>query len=388
MRYSLARPAAGVLLALACSFSTAGRAVAAPLPVHPATADAQPAPPYVTADAAVLIDAASGRVLYEKNAHQQRDPASTTKIMTAVLALEMGNPGDLVTVSPWAADTPGSTMHLRTGDRYHLSELVKGLMMVSGNDAATAIAEHLAGSEGDFGILMTARARSLGLRVTRFRNPHGLTEGGHYTSAYDLAIITRHAMGITGFETLVCQGRADACGLDRRGRAVVQQLWNTNQLLFSYQWADGVKTGTTAAAGNCLVASATRQGQQLIAAVLHSDDRWGDSVRLFEYGFQRYALRNPAPAGAVVHQAPVARGRLKQVGLTPARDLFVVVERRDLGRLRTAIDVDPGLRAPLPAGATAGSLTVLRDGEVLGRVPLVTAAAVPRAPLWRLLRPF
>lgn len=347
-----------------------------------AVAAAVPEPPHVTADAAVLVDATTGRVLYEKNAHRERDPASTTKVMTALLALEMGNLDDVVTVSPWAAGTEGSSMSLKPGDRYRLGELLKGLLLVSGNDAATAIAEHLAGSERDFGVLMTARARELGLRHSRFRNPHGLTEAGHYSSAYDLAQIARQALRQPGFADLVCRGRAESCGVDAAGRAKVQALWNTNRLLFSYQWADGVKTGTTAAAGNCLISSASRYGQQLIAVVLHSDDRWSDSLRLLDYGFERFALRNPAPAGTVIHLAPVRGGPARQVALTPAHDLNLVVERRDLGRLRTVVNVDPDLRAPLPAGAPAGSLTVLAGEAVLGRVPLVTKEAVPLAPWW------
>ncbi len=273
-------------------------------------------------------------------------------------------------------------MYLKPGDRYPLGELLKGLLLVSGNDAATAIAEHLAGSEGNFGILMTARAREMGLDHSRFRNPHGLTESGHYASAYDLALIAREALKHPGFADLVCRGRAESCGTDAAGRAKVQSLWNTNRLLFSYQWADGVKTGTTAAAGNCLIASASRYGQQLIAVVLHSDDRWSDSLRLLDYGFGRFALRNPAPAGTVIHFAPVRSARRREVALTPARDLHLVVERRDLGRLRTVVNVDPDLRAPLPEGAPAGSLTVLAGDAVLGRVPLVTKDAVPLAPWW------
>lgn len=370
----------GLVCAVAVSAAVAGMPLRGAAAVRAAAA--APEPPYVTADAAVLLDAVTGRVLYEKNARQERDPASTTKVMTALLALEMGNPDDVVTVSPWAAGTEGSTMHLKPGDRYALGELLKGLLLVSGNDAAAAIAEHLAGSERDFGILMTARARELGLDHSRFRNPHGLTEPGHYSSAYDLARIAREALRLPGFADLVCRGRAESCGVDAAGRAKVQSLWNTNRLLFSYQWADGVKTGTTAAAGNCLVASASRYGQQVIAVVLHSDDRWRDALRLLDWGFGRFALRNPAPAGTVIHLAPVRGARARRVALTPAHDLNLVVERRDLGRLRTVINVNPDLRAPLPAGAPAGSLTVLAGETVLGRVPLVTMDAVPLAPWW------
>lgn len=350
----------------------------------PGAAQAADPPPPVTADAAVVVEAVTGRVLYDRNAGQERDPASTTKIMTAILALEMGNPEETVVVSPWAAGTPGSTMYLKPGDRYTLGDLLKGLLLVSGNDAATAIAEHLAGSERDFAVLMTARARSLGLHHTRFRNPHGLTEPGHYSSAYDLAQMARHALRLPGFAELVCRGYAEACGTDARGRSLPQSLWNTNALLFSYQWADGVKTGTTAAAGNCLVASASRGGMQLIAVVLHSDDRWGDARRLLDWGFRHYALRLVAPAGAVVARAPVRGGRAP-AELTPARDLHLVVERADLARLRTALEPPPPLRAPVPAGTPAGRLAVYAGDRLLDAVPLAVRRPVPAAPWWRRL---
>lgn len=346
-------------------------------------------PPHISASAAVLIDATTGQILYERRAHEKRPPASTTKIMTAILALEMGRLDDTVTVSAHAADTEGSSMYLRAGDRYPLRDLLAGLLLVSGNDAAEAIAEHIAGSVADFAILMTARARTLGLDDTRFRNPHGLTEPGHYSSAFDLAMMARHALRDERFADLVCRGHAEACGTDRSGRTILQDLYNTNRLLFSYQWADGVKTGTTAAAGNCLVASATRYGQRLISVVLDSGDRWGDSVRLLEYGFRNYALRNLAPAGEVVARVPVRGARTTAVEATPAWDVTLALPRRALGAVRTAIYVNPHLEAPVASGQRIGSLTVLGpEGEVWARVPLLAAHPVPRAPWWHRLGVF
>lgn len=346
------------------------------------------APPAVTAASAVLIDAATGQVLFAKNPHERRHPASTTKIMTAVLALEMGRLDDAVVVSRRAARTEGSSMDLRAGDRYRLRDLLAGLLLVSGNDAATAIAEHIAGSVDSFAVLMTAKARSLGLADTRFRNPHGLTEQGHYSSAYDLAMMARYALAHPGFADLVCRGHAAACGTDRQGREVVQDLFNTNRLLFAYQWADGVKTGTTSAAGHCLVSSATRYGQRLIAVVLASQDRWSDSVRLLDFGFRHFAVRTLAPAGEVVARVPVRGGESAVVGATPAWDVTMAIPRRDLGRVRTVIDSQPVVQAPVRKGQRIGSLTVLgAAGEVQARVPLLAVVDVPRLPWWRRLWP-
>ncbi len=265
---------------------------------------------------------------------------------------------------------------------------MKGLLLVSGNDAATAIAEHIAGSEADFAILMNAKARELGLDHTRFRNPHGLTEPDHYASAYDLAQLTRYALQNPAFAALVCRGEDRACGTAADGSPIEKPLFNTNRLLFSYQWADGVKTGTTSAAGPCLVASATRNGQQLVAMVLDGGDRWGDTARLFDYGFRNYALRNAAPAGRLIHLAPVRGGRKNVVGLAPASDLHLVIPRRDLGRIRSAIAVRPDLRAPLAAGIPVGTLTVYRGDDILGSVPLVTRESVPRGALWQRIMEF
>lgn len=394
-------------LAIAAAAAVGAALLLPPAPVAPAAADspaahpawprvlsgsrapraAEPAPS-VGAAAAVLLDATTGQILFEKRAHERRPPASTTKIMTAILALEMGRLDETVTVSARAAHTEGSSMYLRPGDRYPLRDLLAGLLLVSGNDAAVAIAEHIGGSVENFAILMTARARSLGLEDTRFRNPHGLTEGGHFSSAFDLAMMARHALGDRRFSDLVCRGHAEACGVDRAGGRIVQDLLNTNRLLFSYQWADGVKTGTTAAAGNCLVASATRYGQRLIAVVLDSPDRWGETARLLDWGFRNYALRTFAPAGEAVALVPVRGGRVDAVQAAPAWDVTMAVPRRDLAAVRTAIDRDPNLRAPVARGQRVGSLTVLGPrGTVWARVPLIARAAVERAPWWqRLMR--
>ncbi|MBX6377367.1 MAG: D-alanyl-D-alanine carboxypeptidase, partial [Clostridia bacterium] len=340
------------------------------------------APPRLTAAAAVLVDAETGQVLYGRNAHQRRDPASTTKIMTAVLALEAGDEASLVEVSAAAAATPGSTLYLKAGERYRLGELVRGMMLASGNDAAVAIAEHVAGDLDSFVALMNAKARSIGLRHTSYRNPHGLTAAGHVTTAYDLALLTRYALRVPGFAALVGLQEGEVQGADRFGRPFSRRFANTNQLLFSYQWADGVKTGTTAAAGNCLVASATRGGRQLIAVVLHSADRWSDAARLLSYGFENFVPVVLTVRGAWVGDAAVPDGWPGRVPVVAAADVEVLVWRQALPRLRVVVNAAPSLRAPLEPGRPAGSVTVLLDGQPLARGALVTGAgAVRRTPL-------
>lgn len=355
----------------------------------PARAAIQPPaalrPPRLTADAAILLDAATGDVLWARDAGTARAPASTTKIMTALLALELGSLDDLVTVSRRAAGTPGSSSHLRAGERIPLGELLKGLLLRSGNDAAVAIAEHLAGSTSAFADLMNARASQLGLRATHFTNPHGLTQPGHYASAYDLALLARAAMAYPAFAAIVRTPVGEMAGLSPGDRSFVRRLHNTNRLLLAYDWVDGVKTGTTAAAGSCLVASGNRNGRRLIAVVLHSDNRWRDAVRLLEYGYAAFDFVPVAVAGEVQRTVRVRGGRERYLGLAAARTLTVPVPVGAAPQLVVRTAVAEPVRAPVAAEARLGTLTVALGGRTLGTVALVAARAVARAAWWQML---
>ncbi|WP_170292081.1 D-alanyl-D-alanine carboxypeptidase family protein [Heliobacterium mobile] len=239
------------------------------------------AAPHVSAVAAVLLDGESGTVLYERNAYQARPPASTTKIVTAILGFEYGDVQDEVVVSDKAGNTGEASINLYPGERVALGDLLTGALVRSGNDACVSISEHVAGSEEFFTLWMTAKSRVLGGRSSQFYNTNGLPHKKHWTSAYDLAVIARHAMKNPQFSATVKQKNAFLNNRD----GWPKKISNTNALLWSYPFADGVKTGTTDAAGQCLVASATKNNRQLIAVVLRSNDRFGDCMRLFEYGF-------------------------------------------------------------------------------------------------------
>jgi D-alanyl-D-alanine carboxypeptidase (penicillin-binding protein 5/6) len=242
----------------------------------------------VTADGAILIDGETGQVLFEKQGFKIRPPASTTKIITAVLGLENADPKDVVVVSEKAGRTPGSSIYLHPGEQISLGELVEGALVRSGNDACVAIAEHLAGSEEHFAHWMSLKAFALGARNSEFINSNGLTHKKHLTTPYDLAQMARYGLKNQTFSAIVKQRTAY---LERQGWP--KQINNTNRLLWSYPFADVVKTGTTNAAGQCLVASATKGKKKLIAVVLHSDDRFGDCSRLLEYGFNLPAKKVP-----------------------------------------------------------------------------------------------
>jgi len=240
----------------------------------------------LTAKAAILVDANTGEVLYEKDADKRIYPASTTKMMTAILAIEEVSPLKIATVSAHAAQAEGSSARLRAGDRVQMQDLLYGLMLPSGNDAAIVIAEHIDGSEKAFAARMTRKAHAIGATQTQFVNPNGLPDEQHYTTARDLAKIASYAYRDKRFKRIVKMPKR-SIRISNTGRVI--KLCNTNQLLGMMNECDGIKTGTTRAAGQCLVASATRGNTSLIAVVMKVDNglRWKEAKRLLEYGFKK-----------------------------------------------------------------------------------------------------
>lgn len=241
--------------------------------------------PQIKAEAAVIMRASDKQVLYAKNLDNVMYPASTTKIMTLITALEQGDLDSVIIVSPRAVGCEGSSLDLRAGDRLTLREALYGLMLVSGNDAAEAIAENVAGSVPAFVQMMNERAEKIGTIRTHFSNPHGLPDPvNHFTTAYDLALMTVYGLRNPVFANIVSTREYDVHFLSRSG---ITHVRNTNKLLDTYAGANGVKTGFTNAAGECLVAAAKRNDVQLIAVVLNSEQRWEDATKLLNYGFQQ-----------------------------------------------------------------------------------------------------
>lgn len=238
--------------------------------------------PDVQAKSAVLINAQTGEIIYSKESDEQRPPASTTKIMTALLAIECGELDKIVTISENAAATGEASLHLYGGDRLKLRNLIFGALLKSGNDACVAIAEAVAPSEEEFIGLMNLKALTVGAYNTRFYNTNGLPQTGHTATAYDLAVIARYALKNELFSDIV---KTKEYSLRWEDSARTMYIKNTNKLLWTYPYATGVKTGTTDKAGKCLVASAKQGQAEIIAVVLHSPDRYGEAQRLLEYGF-------------------------------------------------------------------------------------------------------
>ncbi len=338
-------------------------------------------PPSLSARAAVLMEWSTGTPIYGLRAHEKRDPASLTKIMTAILALERGSLAEPVHVSPHAAWMPGSVMGLEEGQEYALIDLLYGLMLESGNDAAVAIAEHIAGSEEAFARLMIEKARQLGAVSTSFRNPHGLTEPGHYTTAYDLALITRYAMSLPLFAQVVRTREKDITSID--DPAAERVLHNTNRLLWAYGGVEGVKTGTTEAAGPCLVTSATRDGMRLLTVVLDSGDRWGDTAALLDWGFANYSLVQRGRAGEWRASVRVYGGLRRTVELVLENDLAAVVCKSEGGQVEVKEEVVSGTRAPVRRGQPLGKLSLSVGERRAAETRLVARQDVlPRTPFW------
>lgn len=257
---------------------------AVPLQVHHIATEEPKriASPTTAAKAAALIDVSSGRILYSHNGDMELPMASTTKVMTAIVAIEHGRLDDKVKTSSRAVGKEGSSIYLRRGEVMSLHHLLYGLMLRSGNDAAVAIAEHVGGSEEGFVYLMNEQAKLLGLEHTQFRNPHGLDEKGHYTTAKDLARLSAYALHNKTFREIVRTRRKKVPNsIDNW-----DYVWsNKNKMLHLYEGADGVKTGYTRGALRCLVSSATRNDQQLVAVTLNDATDWADHKTLLDYGF-------------------------------------------------------------------------------------------------------
>ena len=318
-----------------------------------------------SAASAILMDADSGRVLYEHNADRKMLIASTTKILTALVAIEEGDLHDSVKVSREAAYTEGSAMYLTEGETLTLETLLYGVLLCSGNDAAVAVAQHVGGSAKGFVALMNEKARELGMEHSSFANPNGLDDEQHYSTARDMAKLARAALEN---ETLmrIASTRSVTIG----GRTMT----NHNKLLHYVDGCLGLKTGYTKAAGRTLVSCAEKNGQRLIAVTLQDGNDWADHQVLYEYGFSAYPARTCAVRGQALTQASVSGGVSPTVPLIAGAGFCYPAAETE--RLTTRICLDEPLRAPVSAGKTVGAAVFCLNGTEIGRVPLVAGRTV------------
>lgn len=318
-----------------------------------------------SASAAILMDAASGRVLYEQNADARMLIASTTKIMTALVAIREGNLADTVKVSRKAAYTEGSSMYLKEGEILTLETLLYGLMLCSGNDAAVAIAEHISGSEANFAKLMNETAADLGMKSTSFANPNGLDHEKHYSTARDMAVLACAAMKNETLSRIVSTRTVTIGG---------RTMTNHNKLLSYMEGCIGLKTGYTKAAGRTLVSCAEQNGQRLVAVTLQDGNDWADHQALYAYGFSTYPARRLAALGQELDQASVQGGLQNTVPLIAAESFAWPATEGEA--LRTSIQLYQPLRAPLTAGTAVAEAVFTLNGQEIGRVKLLCGQSV------------
>ena len=319
-----------------------------------------------SAAAAILVDADSGRVLYEQNADARMLIASTTKIMTALVAIQEGDLSDVVTVKREATLTEGSSMYLKEGEQLTLETLLYGLMLCSGNDAAVAIADHVGGSQKGFLKLMNEIAKELGMESSSFANPNGLDAEDHYSTARDMAKL---ACAAVRNETLLRIVSTQSVTIGGR------TMTNHNKLLRYVDGCLGLKTGYTRAAGRTLVSCAERNGHRLVAVTLQDGNDWADHEALYDYGFSTYPAHRAAMLGKMLYQASVKDGLRASVPLVAAESFSWPLAEGEA--LDMTVELDTPLTAPITAGRRAGEAVFTLNGREVGRIELLCGEAVP-----------
>lgn len=343
----------------------------------------------LNAKSAILMEESTGNILYESNPDERLPIASVTKVMTMLLIMEAVDSGkisldDMVTVSENAMSYGGSTMFLETGEQLTVNDMLKGIAVASANDGCVAMAEHLAGSESAFVDMMNEKAKELGMENTHFMNTNGLDEEDHYSSARDVAIMSRE---LIKHETIF---NYTSIWMDtlRGGKF---QLANTNKLIRFYDGANGLKTGSTSKALCCLSAAAKRNDMQLIAVVLGaptSAERFASAKSLLDYGFANYAVNTQITAGDEVQKIAVEKGVDKEVGVVAGDSCSTLVKKGQEDNITKEIKIDETIIAPIEAGQKIGTMTISRDGEVIADIDLNASSAVEKKGIGLIIKDF
>ena len=343
----------------------------------------------LNAKSAILMEESTGNILYESNPDERLPIASVTKVMTMLLIMEAVDSekislDDMVTVSENAMSYGGSTMFLETGEQLTVNDMLKGIAVASANDGCVAMAEHLAGSESAFVDMMNEKAKELGMENTHFMNTNGLDEDDHYSSARDVAIMSRELMK---HETIF---NYTSIWMDtlRGGKF---QLANTNKLIRFYDGANGLKTGSTSKALCCLSAAAKRNDMQLIAVVLGaptSAERFASAKSLLDYGFANYAVNTQITAGDEVQKIAVEKGVDKEVDVVAGDSCSTLVKKGQEDNITKEIKIDETITAPIEAGQKIGTMTISRDGEVIADIDLNALSAVEKKGIGLIIKDF
>ena len=330
---------------------------------------AAPNPPNISAKAAIVIDAATGKVLYSKNAEEHHYPASTTKMMSLIVALEHGNLDDVVTASNNAVNTEGSSLALSPGETLKMIDLLYGIMLISGNDATVAVAEHISGSVENFAKLMTETAYAIGAKDTHFVNSSGLPDPNHFTTAHDLARIAAYGYKIPLFTEIVSTKHKV---IPWAGQDYGRDLYNENRMLWLSEGGNGVKTGYTDAAGRCLVSGAKRNDMQLIAVVLDSETMWEDSLALLNFGFAQVKPEIVFNQADILKTVRVVNGKSEVIKLITSTNLVIPVSGNDKEEYSILIDAPSKVEAPVLKGQKLGVVRMFYQNVEIATVDLLS----------------
>jgi D-alanyl-D-alanine carboxypeptidase len=332
----------------------------------------------VTARSAIIMDWASGRVLWEKDADSPRYPASTTKILTSLLLLERTRPEERLTAPEGVQEIEGASLHLAPGEQISAHDALYAMMLRSANDVCVTVAHHLAGDVASFARLMNLRARELGCIRTHFRNPNGLNDDQHVTTARDLALIAREAMTHPEFRIAA---KTQRFVVERPSGSPDRLLKTKNKYLAMDKTADGIKTGWTRDAGKCYVGSVTRGGFRVLTVVLDSQDWLADHQQMVSWAFRNFKLYSGRRAGTVLAEAPVSSGTVAKVPVALQRGLAMAVPTDAKGHVTEELEwLDPaGAKAPIPKGRVLGRLRLSDGAGFSVTAPLVAVASVDQA---------
>lgn len=343
--------------------------LAVQLPVSAGESDA----PDITAEAAIIIETSTGRVIWEKNADERLYPASMTKMMTGILALEQLNMRSEIMMSREAAYTESSSLGVLAGERIRTDELLNGMLLESDNGAAVALGEAMAGSVTAFAGVMNGKAAELDMKDTHFVNPNGLTEKGHYSTARDMAKLARYAMENKAFREIVCQPQRTIHWTSPHTK--IFHAHNTNKLLEKYEGMTGIKTGWTQAAGGCLAVGAKRDGVELIVVLMKTptpDDRFSDAKKLLDYGFEHVRMVKGISQEKGYRKVWVTNGQQASTKLYPARDInYPLINGEDKSKYSIRYEVPKIVEAPLKAGTPVGKIVVSYNGKDVEHVDML-----------------
>lgn len=327
----------------------------------------------IESGSAILMEQSSGMVLFEKNADAKRPIASVTKVMTALLLMEEIDKGnikydDLITASENAEAMGGSQIYLEVGEKMTVDDMLKALMVASGNDAAVAIGEHISGNLPDFIALMNKRAKELGMNNTHFVNPNGLPDDNHYSTARDVAIMSRTLVenhpDITKYSTIWMDTLRDG----------EFQLANTNKLVARYKWITGLKTGFTSEAMHCLSATGKKDDMALVSVVLGgptSELRFSEAKLLFDYGFENFSFKEKINKGDVLKEVNILKGKKETVNGVAKNDYSIIDNKKEKGKITKEIILEENIKAPVEKGQKVGVLYIKKGDSVMGEIEIV-----------------